>query len=333
MMKRAGILLLVTLAVLAWVSCTRMPAPTGGVTLRFSTGDPVTRAGDGVVADGGGIYLSDGQPDLKILLVNQAGNVVARYPGDGVFQNATATDATVRFATVPQGNYTVYAAANLGSTLAVEGVDWTTIATKADLDALLFTALSDLTAPTVGDRMPLSAVGSLSVTASSNGYVSLNLLRCVSKVEVIFKNLTGEELTLEDCNITLEDINPTTGYFFPPAEDDAAGTARDLKLTQGATLNFSRDENQKLSAGSQLVFPSVAPESPGRYNCDISFSIGGYSKHFSNLPIHDWQSRDILSLKRNQYLKIEIRISNETNISFNFEVCDWTEKTEFIEFH
>ncbi len=333
MMKRTGILFLVTLALSALVSCERMPAPTGGVTLRFSTGDPVTRAGDGVVADGGGIFLTDGQPDLKILLVNQAGSVVARYPGDGLFQNATSTDATVRFPYVPQGNYTVYAAANLGSTLSVDGVDWSTISTKAELDALLFTALPGSTSPTVGDRMPLSAVGTLSVNGSSNGYVALDLLRCVSKVEVIFKNLTGNDLTIENCDITLEDINPSTGYLFAPATNDVAGTARDLTLTQGATLNFDTSANREQSAGTQLVFPSLAPDSPGRYNCAISFSVGGFSKQFSDLPIHDWQSRDIVSLKRNQYLKIVIRISNETSISFNFEVSEWTEKTELIEFH
>jgi len=332
MMKRIGIKILAALALVACGACSRAPQPSGSVSITFSTGEPATKAGDGVVADDGGIYISENVPDLKILLVNSSGTVQARYPGGATLSSAAATEATVQFSDIPEGEYEVYAVANTGSTLTMAGVDWTTINTKTALDALLFTALSSTTPPTVGDRMPLSATGSLTVNASKNGQIDLDLLRCVAKVEVIFKNLTGADLTVTDCDVSLAGINPTTGYVFSPDGDDAAGTARNLTFDTVSSLAFDTSTNQKLSVGSLLVFPSVAPASPGYYTCSVSFNVNSVPKSFAALPVHDSKSKNIPALSRNQYLKIEIRISNKTNISFNFEVADWTEKTENVEF-
>ncbi len=182
--------------------------------------------------------------------------------------------------------------------------------------------------------MPLSAKGTLSVNSSGNGQVDLDLLRCVAKIEITFKNLTGNALSLTNCNITLNSINPNSGYLFPRSENDATGTIRDLALASGEPLTFTRTgDDQTQTVGPMLVFPSVAPASPGYYKCNVSFTYNETAMSFSDLPVHDSKSQNILSLARNQYLKIEIRISNETNISFNFEVRDWTSKTEAVTFH
>ncbi len=337
-----GIALLSALALLAGGACTRVQQPAGSVTLNFSTGQPETRAGNGVVADGGGIYRDGNDiPDLKILLVDANGNVVARYPDSGqtpqsLLVSSTATNASVKFTSIPQGEYQVYAAANTGSSLTVSGVDWETISTKGDLNALKFTTLEGNNPPTIADngRMPLSAVGPLSVKAGGNGQASLQLLRCVAKVEITFKNLTGNALSLTNCNITLNSINPNSGYLFQPAGDDATGTIRDLTLASGKTLTFtSTGDDQTQTVGPMLVFPSQAPANPGYYKCNVSFTYNETAMNFNNLPVHDNKSKNITSLGRNQYLKIEIRISNQTNISFNFEVSDWTPKTESVTFH
>lgn len=339
MRSKSLIVLSGILALLVWSGCTRTPQPAGSVTLNFITGELQTRAGDGVVSDGGGIAFDDDMPDLKILLTNAAGDVIARYPDPSLspassLVSGTATGASVRFSGIPEGEYKVYAAANTGSSLTVSGVNWTTIGTGTDLEALTFTALEGSTPPSVDNRMPLSAMGTLSVNNVGNGQASLQLIRCVAKVEVTFKNLTGAELSLTDCSVTLNNINPTSGYLFRPEGEDMTGTRRDLALATAQSLAFdSTGDGQTRTVGPALVFPSVAPADPGYYACNVSFTYGGTPMSFSNLPVHDSKSQNILSLERNQYLKIEIRISNQADISFNFEVCDWTPKTETIIFH
>ncbi len=339
MRRKSFMILSGILTLLVWSGCTRTPQPAGYVTLSFFTGEPQTRAGDGVVFDGGGIAFDDDIPDLKILLTDADGYVIARYPDPSPspassLVRGTATDASVRFSGIPKGEYKVYAAANTASTLALSGVNWNTIDTGTALEALTFTALAESTPPSVGDRMPLSAVGTLSVNNAGNGQASLQLLRCVAKVEVAFKNLTGAELSLTDCSVTLNNINPTSGYLFRPEGEDMTGTRRNLALASGQSLAFdSTGDGQTQTVGPALVFPSVAPAEPGYYACNVSFTYDETPMSFTNLPVHDRKSQNILSLERNQYLKIEIRISNQADISFNFEVCDWTPKTETIIFH
>ena len=139
-------------------------------------------------------------------------------------------------------------------------------------------------------------------------------------------------MTLTDCTVTIKDINPTTGYIFSQT-NDVTGDVRDLTLIQSQTL-VDIDEVTGFY-GDLLVFPSIAPARAvgSRYYCDISFTIGNENKSFTDLPIHDKQSRDITSLNRNQYLQIETRINKGLNVSFNFVVDDWNDKTEDIFFH
>lgn len=313
------------------------PVGTGSIELILNVGEPLTRAvtpGDGNVADGGGIYRNDGVPDLKIFILG-GGNIVARYPGTG--SNLTFvsdTRATVKFTgLVNNATYWVYAFANTGSDLTVDGSpDWNTIATKDALDALVYTALPGDNLPSVGDRMPLSAKGTVSLNSSGSGSVELELLRSLAKVQISFKNLTGNGLTLTNCNASITSINPTQGYVFQPSGDDLTGTRRTLTFPPQTLENIPAEETQSLDP--LLVFPSIAEIQGGyrRYLCNISFSVGDDSYSFSDLPVHNSLSQDITSLGRNQFLKIEARISIGQNISFNFEVANWEEKTEPVTF-
>jgi hypothetical protein len=350
MMKKLLIPLSIALAALAGAACTQpveQPAETGSVELHFSIGEPLTRAvtpGDGTVADGGGIYLDAGVPDLKIFIA-VAGNIVHRYPDPSLspdpantstLTSATATLATVKFTGLtPSTTYKVYAFANTGDTsLTVDNApNWNTVSTTAELDALVFTALGGNNLPSVNDRMPLSAKGTLSVNAQGSGTVDLELLRSLAKVQVTFKNLTASALTLTDCNVSITSINPTQGYVFQPAGDDLTGTQRTLTFPQETLDNISTPEGTK-SLNPILVFPSVAELQGGypRYLCSISFSVGGTPYSFPNLPVHNSLSQDITSLGRNQFLKIEVRISKGQNISFNFEVANWEPKSESVHF-
>lgn len=342
MTRKTLIPLFLGLALVAGVSCTEKDLQReSSVTLTFSTGDVISRAGDGNASDGGGIVLDgSGNPDLFIAIANYSGTIVARYLGadsaTAELVSSSSTLISVRFKGISNsGDYSVYAVANTSG--GVWGAPssssaWESITTATELDNLQFSALTGSDLPTVTDRMPLSAKGTLHVNEGLNGQAELELLRCVAKVGFKFKNETGEALELTGCNVTLKEINPTQGYLFPRA-NDAAGTIRNLVLIN-STLSLADGVLTSLY-GNLLVFPSIAPERAvgSRYYCDISFTVGGTPKTFTDLPVHDRQSQDILALGRNQYLQIETRINKGMDISFNFEVLDWREKEEVIIFH
>lgn len=352
MKKTVLILLASALSLAGVVSCHQQDQPEGSVTLTFSTAAPVTRVGNGNAADGGGIVIDgSGNPDLFIAIANYSGDVVATYTGTNTTNaelvgSAAATQVSVRFKNITAGEYTVFALANIADQLwgAPSASAWNDLTTVNDgndiayLDGLTFTDLGDYGTLSVGegDRMPLSAKGTLSITENLNGHVELEMLRCVGKVGFRFKNETDATLTLTNCTVSIEKINPTTGYLFPRSNDaDATGTARDISLSKNSiSINSGAAEDLY---DMRLVFPSVAPASEqtvgSRYYCNITFTVGGEEMTFTKLPIHDKQSQDIQALGRNQYLQIETRINEGLNISFNFEVKDWTNKQEDISFH
>ncbi len=354
MMKKVSLILLATsLALAAGVSCREKEEITdvtpGDVVISFSSAVPVTRAGatgDENVADGGGIFIDGGNPDLYIAIANYQGNVIATYTGtdtaDAEKIDASVTQVSIRFKNITNsGEYTVYALANtyIDGTDGIWGApanasEWEALTTTADLDNLVITDPGeDPMKLTISDRMPLSAKGTLTISENLNGHVELEMLRCVGKVGFKFKNETDESITLTDCVVQIKDIRPTEGYLFPRPGDDATGTPRTISLNKSSIVIAGGTTTDLYDM--QLVFPSIAPARAvgNRYFCDISFTYGGVSKAFTDLPIHDKMSQDIQALGRNQYLQIETRINKGNDISFNFEVIDWTRKQEEIIFH
>ena len=339
MPKKTLILLLSALTLLASASCSHDRVPTdSSVILTFSTGDIVTKT---AVADGTSIAYDNEEPDLFIAVVNSSNQIVARYPSGNadLLDVSTPSQVSVKLKNFDYtGEFTVYAVANTAGGVwgaPANAAAWQAITSPSALEALTFTPLTGSNIYSVDPdtgRLLLSAKGTLYVNEGHNGHADIELLRCVAKVAFKVKNETGELLTLTNCTVTIKDINPTEGYIFPHT-NDAIGTARDLTLIQSQTLvdigsvtNFY---------GDLLVFPSVAPARAvgSRYYCDISFTVNNESKSFTDLPIHDKQSRDITALNRNQYLQIETRINRGLDVSFNFVVDDWNEKTEDIIFH
>ena len=356
MMERGLISLCATLVLLVLASCTRTEQPTGTVTLDFSIGDVVTRAttpGDGNPADGGGIAFDGDNPDL-VILITRNGTIVSSYER-GNSATATATieseesgnkrkriRVTFADANLTQGDYTVYAVANTkngGSTVWGAPSSWDGVASAK------FTSLTDDNRPVpTGDptRMPLSAKGTLTVQSTGNGSVSLELLRCVAKVTVKFKNVTGGTLSLSDINFSITDMNPKWGYLIPPAGTDSPTSAGDFRpLEMSAAGPISIIEDGTAIPGTYYVFPSQAQG--GIYYCSASFDWtldkGGGSvdsdtySSSEGLRVFDKNFEDVPVLLRNQHLTIEVRIGEGSDVSFNFIVGDWEERTESVEFN
>ena len=362
-MKKYGLILLLIL--LGAASCTREEAPSGGsLRLVFETGEPETKADDdiyghGAVRDGGKIWMSvdDSDPenpvytvDLCILVADASGAIVGKFnglSGSNVRSHLEGTPYPGKMSVsitdlTPSATYTVYAFANTlglwtmksgGSTVDDLMEDLTT---AAQVEALEFHLDEDDDLDAYGclkiknSRLPLSAKGTVTLSANANGEVSLDLLRCAAKVTAIFDNQYGEDLSLLGFSNTFYHMNPSMGYVTPhssdfPVEHDSAD---DGDISAGEA-NLDIVDGQVMYI-SWYVLPSVGP-----YTCDISFKLDPEDEDphtYTNLPVHDDHARNIPQLARNQHLSISTRISKGKKVSFNFKVEDWAGKTENVYF-
>ena len=353
-------LLATFMAIVSAVSCGREePLVNGGVSISFSTSDLITKVGDGVVADGGGIAFDAGKPNIVVAIVDRNDDIVAWYPSDfpdtppsgsytsELVSGATATVSTVYITGLVRGTYTAFAIANYTG-MHSDALNQLKAATVlSDLESIELEVEGSPAAPTIhNSRMPISAKGSLSVNISGNGQVDLDLLRPVAKVEMYFIDqtdgvdpFTGDPvpLTLYDCSVTIHEMNPTKGYLFPTDPDVGSGSLNDLEFS-GNGLELSTNPTTPTMPG-KMVFPSTAPvQSLGnRYYCDISFKVApaGMTYEYTDLPVHDYRSADLQYLRRNQHLKINTRITkrgSEHDVSVWFEIESWEEKSETVVF-
>ena len=285
--------------------------PGGTVSIRFATrglqSTKATTPGNGVVADGGGLYIDgSGDPDLVILIVDNntdspaKGNIVITYPGANATKtSSSATESVIKFdfatASLPAGNYMVYAFGNTGGlwtmtttnaagndTIEISGsdlTDATKISKGSQLEALAFKPQSRVTigwedpgyagewddgVAIENSRLPVSAKAPLTVSSRMNGEARLELLRCVAKVTAKIINNMDTPLSLYDYKHTVHNINPTSGYVIQH-DDDYIGTAGNLLANPPSKYSDSSLAIPIAAApsGSQeydfYVFPSQGP--------------------------------------------------------------------------
>lgn len=347
----------------AVVSCEReeiRPSAGEGVRISFQAGPLYSRAittpGDGNVADGGGIYIGtsgsgDPLPDLVILLANPEGDIVATYPeqtlGTGVDSelqdDPTSTEMGVVFTgftgAAVNKTYTVYAFANTEGMWLMDAGGATMSGTAAKdsllslpnadaVDTLKFlpwgVSPKDTSLTLKSGRLPMSAKGTVAVSTGGTGEVSLALIRCVAKITANFVNNTGDTLTLTSYRNELVGISPDRSFVLPHVPSSPVDTVACNLVSLASSLMIPKDDTVSVS---WFVFPSKGP-----YTCNVDFTTGGNNYHYTDLPVHDDHARDLTALERNQHLRIETRISKGTTVSFNFEVSDWTEKSEIVLF-
>ncbi len=375
MMMKGKLLAAVLVAAMSlfWSSCSRpelREGPGGAVTLTIVTSEPQTRTPSGDPADGGGIDVdAGGNPDLAVAIVNDEGNLEAWYPSTFFTDHSMnanyssectgdheasidATASTISFYGIPRGNYTVYTFANTAGLPASVLTTLKECVTGSQLEAIQLSVESGQ--PSYAP-MPLSAKASLFVNASGSGQVDMPLLRPVAKVSMTFRNLTEEDIKIYKCEVTIGAMNPSRGYLLKKDTDYIPSYDRNLTLSSDGPLVFGNDpdvpeEYLRSTLPVKQVFPSIAPvrDVGSRYLCTISFRVkkpdvdydaddsSTYDAvSFPNLPVHDSRSSDIPYLKRNQFLKIETRITRraaEFDYSFNFEVLNWTKKENYLTF-
>lgn len=328
---------LAALLLAATLSCTQRErvGGCGSVALTFSTGldTKASTPGDGTVADGGGIFIAGNAPDVVVYLFNSSGGRVGIYPTDGDDAEcilSTSTSATIEFLEIPEGTYSVYAVANTQGLWAMDGfTSWASISTESALNDLVFTPLASGIVPVVTDRLPLSAKGTVSVSADQRGEVSLELLRCTGKVSVELLNQTNETLEFSNLSITLKNMCASTGYLFAHTPDKpGASTTSDIAILSGASCSVESATSRR---DSVYVFPQIV-SSPARFLCDVSFTLDDVDESFTDLPVQNYRAEDIISIARNEHLKITIRIGRGKMVSFNFAVGEWEELFEDVSF-
>ena len=343
MMKfKAFILCLSTLVMAFMTSCNSKLEPirrTGNASITFYVNE-LTRAsvspGDGVVADGGGIYSSAGNPDVVILITETSNpyKVIAKYinPSDADVIECTSTQVTIQFTEIPVGEYVVYAVANTGGLWPISGFSsWSSLKKASDIDPLEFTALSANVSPALRNGMlPLSAKGTLVVEESGQGVVTMQMTRCVGKIVVDLVNQTGADLTMTDFDMILHNVNPDRGYVFPHSPDVPDATTYGNYLLSKSSITIL---NGQTYSDSTLVFPGVTSAPSREYTCDVSFTSFAVSNSYSNLPVITSRAEPILKIDRDERLHIVIRIAKGQTVSFNFEVGEWTKKTQYVVFY
>lgn len=357
MTKRSCIRRFATLLALVFCcSCIpqEQPGGEGSVSLVFSSAS-LTRAvtpGNGTASDGGGIARrSDDadKPDLWVFLVNNdTETIAARYPGsaltDGTLSTGfTALRDTVTFQGVAAGEYTVYAFANTEGLALADSPNLATLTTKTALDGLLFAVLTGDDEISLGNsRLPLAATAPLSITENHNGTANVELLRCLAKITVELINQTEETLSMPDhagnpgLSVTLHNVNPNQGYVFAHDPDIPSGayTAGPPKSCRNLVFedhpSIASKDTLKIS---KYVFPCDTTHC-GAFTADVAFYLSADDATYSydGLQILNYRAKPIPALTRNQHLHLQIRISRERRVSFNFRVLDWDDKTEYITF-
>lgn len=350
-------LILAAFVLLSGVSCTRQELPGGAVTISLSSCLPETR-GAAEIKDGSEIYFgTDDNPDLILLIFDNNGNLVARYP-DGAnsekMDGATPTDFSIRLKKrtngeqIPEGTYAVYAVANTGEGLWTmsDGTNAVSInilktnnsLTKTTLENLIFTGV-----PTDAGRLPLTAKGTVTVNTAGNGNAALSLSRPVAKVVVKLVNNFGNDLTLNPFSVTLTNLVSDKGYLFSHTPDFPTGVSySDFSHSVPNTdesevvLPYNTNPDNAIYEIPSFVFPGT-----GSYKCSLSFSITKVGQatlappkpfNFQDLSVHNNRGEDITSVARNQCLTITVSINKGSMLSFNFDVSDWTEHTENVTF-
>ena len=154
-------------------------------------------------------------------------------------------------------------------------------------------------------------------------------------------------------------MNPKWGYLIPHSGTDYTTTPGDYRPLEIGPV-FNTASGREITAdgtelpGPYYVFPSQAQGGIYYFSTSFKWKIvkvgnedweeveykNGYYVDTSDpasptwgLRVFDRNFEDVPVLLRNQHLIIETRIGEGSDVSFNFIVDDWEEKTESVEFN
>lgn len=320
----AGLLLLLTLLPVSCIKDDYAPKGTATVTMTFTT-----RAISNSTTRATGDLLDNEQ--MKTLRV-----IVARSSNSEILYNvkysieASETSKTITFSelTVNKAgeDFDFYAIANEEAFIANE----TELEGKGvDLTALKMRVLTkSFNRPTPLSQIPQAGFKTIHVEASENQKASMQLQFPVGKIQLIFNNETGNEVTLT--NVGLMGVAPNRGYLF---KDNDLNVGLPSSTTQVGNLLFGNEGTLTIPVSpSTDVSPFVRYIYPGQKNAgDYKLTANWNGKpHEVVLKLKD-AAEAISSIGYGEQYNINITLlANSLRVTLN--VLPWTVDGTEIDF-
>lgn len=320
----AGLLLLLALLPVSCIKDDYAPKGTATVTMTFTT-----RAISNSTTRATGDLLDNEQ--MKTLRV-----IVARSSSSEILYNvkysieASETSKTITFSelTVNKAgeDFDFYAIANEEAFIANESE---LEGKSVDLTALKARVLTkSFNRPTPLSQIPQAGFKTIHVEASENQKASMQLQFPVGKVQLIFNNQTGSEVTLT--NVGLMGVAPNQGYLF---KDEDLNVGLPSNTTQVGNLLFGSEGTLTIPVfPSSDVSPFVRYIYPGQKNAG-DYKLTAYwngKQHEVVLKLKD-AAEAISSIGYGEQYNINITLlANSLRVTLN--VLPWTVDDTEIDF-
>lgn len=320
----AGLLLLLALLPVSCIKDDYAPKGTATVTMTFTTraiSNSTTRAT-------GDLLDNEQMKTLRVIVARNTTNEIlynVKYAID-----ASETSKTITFSELTVNkdgeDFDFYAIANEEAFVATE----TELEGKGvDLTALKMRVLTkSFNRPTPLSQIPQAGFKTIHVEASENQKASMQLQFPVGKIQLIFNNETGNEVTLT--NVGLMGVAPNRGYLF---KDNDLNVGLPSSTTQVGNLLFGNEGTLTIPVSpSTDVSPFVRYIYPGQKNAgDYKLTANWNGKpHEVVLKLKD-AAEAISSIGYGEQYNINITLlANSLRVTLN--VLPWTVDGTEIDF-
>lgn len=270
--------------------------------------------------------------DLRVIMVRQDGTVVDNHLEQGI--NASSVKFTFSTPVKTGGEYfTFYAVANENS-IDIDNddnIDW-----LKQADGTLFAnSVNEYQAQIIGKgeaydiskgAIPQTKIWTIKVPQQDKYTVTdpLQLEYVASKISVKFVNKTNEQQSLSNIHIT--GITPNTqGYLFKQDGTDYIDSKDNnaTSISWGKVLTLvaptTGDKGETIYASDSVAYYTY-PLAEGNFNSPMLYATWGDETEPRTLDLSG-----IISLKRNEHLRIEITLTPAGDITVNYTIAPWEE--------
>lgn len=319
----AGLLLLLTLLPVSCIKDDYAAKGTATVTMTFTTraiSNSTTRA----VGD---LLDNEQMQTLRVIVARESGEILYNVKYD-IEDNETSKTITFSELTVKKDgeDFDFYAIANeeafvtTATELEGKGIDLATLKTRV--------LNKSFNRPTPLSKIPQAGFKTIRVGANENKTASMQLQFPVGKIQLIFNNQTGSDVTLS--NVGLMGVAPNQGYLF---KDEDLNVELPSGTSQIGNLLFGNEGTLTIPVSlSSDVSPFVRYIYPGQKNSgDYKLTASWNGKqHEVELKLPD-AAEAISSIGYGEQYNINITLlANSLRVALN--VLPWTVDNTEIDF-
>lgn len=328
-MKYTGIaavcLLLLALLPASCIMDDYAPKGTASVTMTFTT----RAISNGITRAPGNLLDNEQMTSLRVIVARNTTNEILYNVKYAIEASETSKTITFSELTVNKDgeDFDFYAIANeeafVTTETELEGKD-------IDLGALKARVLTkSFNRPTPLSQIPQAGFKTIHVEASENQKASMQLQFPVGKIQLIFNNQTGSEVTLT--NVGLMGVAPNQGYLFKDNDLNVglpSGTTQVGNLLFGneGTLTIPVSPSTDVSPFVRYIYPGQ--KNPGDYKLTAEWNG---KPHEVVLELSDAATEAISSIGYGEQYNINITLlANSLHVKLN--VLPWTVDDTEIDF-